>query len=531
MSEVATENTSTGRRSKRGGSAARRAARSEGGNTSGSSMGEAAWMFKLHEMGDEETLAQLEENADTILQEVGVDFRDDDDVEPDSPNPLTLFKQAGCDIKDYRVRFPRGLARKIIQDNAPREYTQHARNSANNVIIGGRRTVFAPVYGPPFIVDLDGERRYTLLEDFQNLVKMNYMTKPFQHAGGTVCEPTDIPVNKRHLDMLYAHMRFSDKPYMGSVTHWSRAHDSVKMSKILFGDDFVDNNTVMTSLINVNSPLVYDSTMLGALKVYAQTNQACLITPFVLSGAMAPCTIAGSAAQILAEAMAGMALVQLIRPGAPVIFGSFVTSMSMQSGAPTFGTPEPAIMMNYLAHLSRRLGVPFRTGGAQTASKIADAQAAYESNALLWSCLPAGVNFLLHSGGWLEGGLSFSYEKFLMDAEQISSWHSWFKGLDMSDNGQAMDTLLANPPGQHHLGTEHTQRNFQTAFWSNPLADNNSFEQWKSEGSSSATERANKLAREKLASYEAPPLDEGKDEELKAYIAERKGSMADAWSS
>ena len=531
MSEVATESTRAGRRgSKRGGSAARRAARSGGGG-GGSSMGEMPWNIPIYEMGDEETLVKLEENADTILQEVGLDFHDDEDTEPGSPDPLALFKEAGCDIKEHRVRFPRGLARKIIQDNAPREFTQCARNSENSVVIGGKRTVFAPVYGPPFIVDLEGERRYTVLEDFENLVKMNYMTKSLQHSGGTVCEPTDIPVNKRHLDMLYAHMRYSDKPYMGSVTHWSRARDSVAMSKILFGDEFVDNNTVMTSLINVNSPLVYDSTMLGALKVYAETGQAVLVTPFVLSGAMAPCTIAGSAVQILAEAMAGMALVQLIRPGTPVIFGSFVTSMSMQSGAPTFGTPEPAIMMNYLGHLSRRLGVPFRTGGQQTASKVPDAQAGYESNALGWASLLSGVNFFLHSAGWQEGGLAFSYEKYLMDAEQISSWHSLFKGLDMSENGQAMDTLLSNPPGQHHLGSEHTQKNFETAFWSNPLADNNSYEQWKSEGSLSAADRANKMAREKLASYEPPPIDEGKDEALKEYVAKRKGEMADAWSS
>ncbi|MGR4001075.1 MAG: trimethylamine methyltransferase family protein [Alphaproteobacteria bacterium] len=525
------------RRGVRGGRAARRAARSGGESLNGAShYGEAAWNFTTYEMGSEEVLAQLEYNADTILEEVGVDFRDpEDEREPGSADPHDLFREAGCEIgvgdESDRVRFPRGLARKIIQESAPSEFMHHARNSANSVIIGGRRTVFSPVYGPPFIRDLEGNRRYAMLEDFENLVKLIYMSPALHYSGGTVCEPTDVPVNKRHLDMLYAHARYSDKPFMGSVTHWSRARDSVAMAERLFGAEFVEKNTVLTALINVNSPLVYDATMLGALKVYAERGQGVQIAPFVLAGAMAPCTAAGCISQILAEAQAGMSLCQLIRPGSPVIFGSFVSSMSMQSGAPTMGTPEPSLIMAHLAQLARRLGVPFRTGGALTASKVADMQAAYESAATLWVSLMSGINLLQHAAGWLEGGLSFSYEKLLMDCDQISAMHRLFRGLDMSENGQAMETLLKNPPGQHHLGTDHTQNNFKEAFWISQLSDNNSFEQWSSEGALDATARANGLARSMLLRYEAPPIDVAVDESLRDFMAQRKSSMADAWSA
>ena len=517
----------------RGGRAARRAARSAGAALNGAShYGEAAWNFPTYEMGSDETLSRLEHNADSILETVGVDFHDSEaEREPGSPSPHELFRDAGCEIENPRVRFPRGLARKIIRDNAPAEFTHHARNPANSVVIGGRRTVFSPVYGPPFIRDLEGERRYAQLADFENLVKLIYMSPALHYSGGTVCEPTDIPVNKRHLDMVYAHARYSDKPFMGSVTHWSRARDSVAMAELLFGKDFVDKNTVLTALINVNSPLVYDATMLGALKVYAERGQGVQVAPFVLAGAMGPCTAAGCIAQILAEAMAGMSLCQLIRPGAPVIFGSFVSSMSMQSGAPTMGTPEPTLIMAHLAQLARRLGVPFRTGGALTASKLPDMQASYESAATLWVSVMSGINLLQHAAGWLEGGLSFSYEKLLMDCDQISGMHRLFRGLDMSENGQAMEVLLENPPGQHHLGTEHTQRNFKDAFWTSVLSDNNSFEQWSSEGSLDVTARANVLARRMLGEYEAPVLDGGVDESLRAFMDRRKSEMPDAWSA
>ncbi len=469
---------------------------------------------------DEEGLSLIEENADTILQEVGIEYH--------YPPALKLFKQAGADIKDQLVRFPKGMCRNIIQDSAPRIFEQKARNPARNVTIGGKSTVFAPVYGPPFVRDLDQGRRYAKIEDFRNFVKLTWMLPSLHHSGGTVCEPTDLPVNKRHFDMVYSHIKYSDKPFMGSVTHPERAQDTVDMCKILFGEEFVDQNTVVINLINANSPMTFDETMLGASEVYARNNQASIISPFILSGAMSPVTAAGTMAQILAEALTGMAFTQLVRPGCPVIFGTFSSSMSMQSGAPTFGTPEPSLVINGCAALARRLGVPFRSGGSLCASKITDAQAAYESANTLLPTITAGVNFVLHAAGWLEGGLSSSYEKLIMDADQLGMMQVFAEGTDLSENGQALSAIREVGPGKHFLGCNHTQENFKTAFYRSSIADNNSFEQWELEGSSDATVRANKIWKQMLNDYQPPELDPAIDEAMLEFIAKRKGSFADS---
>jgi trimethylamine--corrinoid protein Co-methyltransferase len=480
----------------------------------------------LYEVVGAEGLELIEHNADTVLEEVGITFHGDAEA-------LELWRAAGADVQGERVRFPRGMCRSIIQKSAPREYTQHARNPQRSVVIGGKNTVFAPAYGSPFVRDLDQGRRYGTIEDFRNFVKLAYASPHLHHSGGTVCEPVDLPVNKRHFDMVYAHMRYSDKPFMGSVTHPLRAQDTVEMCKILFGDGYIDPatgrpKTVTTSLINANSPLTFDATMLGALKVYARNNQACLVTPFILAGAMAPVTVVGTCTVTLAEALAGLAFVQLLNPGCPVIFGSFASSISMQSGAPTFGTPEPALVLYTMAALARRLGVPFRSGGALCASKIADAQAAYESaNTMSPTCL-AGVNFVLHVAGWLEGGLAMGYEKFIMDADQAGMMHTLLVGVDLSENGQALDAIREVGPGKHFLGCAHTQANFESAFYRSPLADNNSVEQWEIEGSMDMAQRANGIWKKMLREYEPPPIDPAVDEALLDYVARRKASFPDS---
>jgi trimethylamine---corrinoid protein Co-methyltransferase len=471
-------------------------------------------------------LELLEHNADTILEEIGIDFRDD-------PESLALFRSAGADVQGERVHFPRGLCRSLVQATAPRQFTQLARNPARNVVIGGGNTVFAPAYGSPFVRNLDEGRRYARLEDFQNFVKLAYVSNALHHSGGTICEPVDLPVNKRHFDMVYSHMKYSDKPFMGSVTAPERARDTIEMARILFGAEATDPatgrlRTMTISLINANSPLTFDATMLGALKEYARANQATIVTPFILAGAMSPVTVAGTVAQTLAEALAGMALTQLVNPGAPVVLGSFASSLSMQSGAPTFGTPEPALVLYAMAALARRLGVPFRSGGALCASKIADAQAAFESaQTLLPTCL-AGVNFVLHTAGWLEGGLAMGYEKFVMDADQAGMMHTLLAGVDLSANGQAMDALREVGPGKHFLGCAHTQANFETAFYRSPLADNNSYEQWEAEGAADMAQRANASWKKQLAEYEAPPLDPAVDAALLDYMQRRKASFPDS---
>ncbi|MEX2328656.1 MAG: trimethylamine methyltransferase family protein [Nitriliruptoraceae bacterium] len=472
-----------------------------------------------YELVSEEGLVQLEDNAEVILEEVGVEFRG-------HPRSLRLLADAGAEVDGERVRFPRGLCRSIVQEHAPSVYTQHARNPARSVTIGGDATVFAPNYGSPFVTDLDGGRRYATLADFENFVRLTYLTPSLHHSGGTVCEPVDIPVNKRHLDMVYAHLRWSDKPFMGSVTAGERALDTVEMARIAFGGD-LDDRTVVTSLINASSPLVWDQTMLDAAEVYATHNQACIITPFILAGAMAPVTAAGVVAQSLAEALAGMTFVQLVRPGAPVVLGSFASSMSMQTGAPTFGTPEPAIVLYTMAALARRLGVPFRSGGSLTASKVPDAQAASESAQTLIPTLLAGVNFVLHAAGWLEGGLAISYEKFILDADQLGMMEVIARGLDLSDNGQALDAIREVGPGAHHLGSAHTLANFETAFHRSATADNSSFEQWEEDGSLDAAARASARWKELLAAYEPPDIDDRVDEQLREYVTRRKAEMPD----
>ncbi|MBT4987356.1 MAG: trimethylamine methyltransferase family protein [Proteobacteria bacterium] len=473
------------------------------------------------ELASEEVLALIENNADTVLETIGIDFRDD-------PLALDLLKQAGASVEGERVRFPKGMCREIISSSAPAEFTQHARNPDRSVRIGGNHTVLVPAYGSPFVHDLDKGRRYATLSDFENFTRLAYMSPSLHHSGGTLCEPVDLPVNKRHLDMIYSHLRWSDKPFMGSVTHPDRAQDTVDMAKIAFGDDFLDTHCAITSLINANSPMTFDATMLGAARVYAENNQATVISPFILSGAMSPVTIVGTCTQILAEALAGICFTQLTRKGAPVIFGTFSSAVSMQSGAPTFGTPEPSMVIFICAALARRLGVPFRSGGGLCGSKLPDAQAAYEAANTLQSAMLAGVNFMLHTAGWLEGGLAMGYEKFILDADQAGMIEVFLSGVDASENGQAMDALATVGPGNHFLGCEHTQANFETAFYRSTTADNNSFEQWQSEGALDAAQRANITWKKMLDEYEAPPIDEGMDEALREFVMTKKNAVPDS---
>ncbi|QEW20597.1 trimethylamine:corrinoid methyltransferase [Marinibacterium anthonyi] len=468
-----------------------------------------------------EALEIIETNAETVLAEIGVNF-------VNNPAALALWRDAGAEVEGERVRIPRGLARQLCA-TAPSSYTQHARNPERNVVIGGKSLVCAPVYGPPFVRDAKGGRRYATMEDFRNFVKLGYMSKWLHHSGGTVCEPTDVPVNKRHLDMLHAHMTLSDKPFMGSVTEPSRAQDSVDMCEILFGKDFVQNNTVMTSLININSPLTFDDVMMGALEVYARNNQASIVSPFIVGGAMAPVSVAGTLTQVLAEVLAGIAYSQLVRAGAPVIFGAFVTSIDMNSGAPTFGTPEASQILYGAGQLARRMNLPFRSGGALCGSKLPDAQAAYETSNTLNTALMGGVNFMLHACGWLEGGLVSSYEKFVMDADQLGVLHKLAEGIAVDENAQAMGAIAEVGPGGHYLGCAHTQANFKSAFWRSQVFDYKPFETWDEEGARDTQALASERVAKMLETYQQPTLDPAVLEALDAYVARKKAGMPDAF--
>ena len=506
------------RRSRSGGGAARRAERTA---VSVETERYIERNIPLYEFLDEATLEIIEYNAETVLEEIGVNF-------VDSPEALERWRSVGATIEGERVRIPRGLARELCK-TAPSKFVQHARNPERNVEIGGKTLVTAPVYGPPFVRDRDGGRRYATLADFQKFVKLGYMSKYLHHSGGTVCEPTDVPVNKRHLDMLLTHMVYSDKPFMGSVTEPSRAQDSVEMCEILFGKEFVQNNTVMTSLININSPLTFDSIMMGALEVFASNNQASIISPFIVGGAMAPVSVVGTLTQVLAEVLAGIAYSQIIKPGAPVIFGTFVTSIDMNSGAPTFGTPEASQILYGAGQLARRMNLPFRSGGGLCGSKLPDAQAAYETANTLNAALLGGVNFMLHSCGWLEGGLVASFEKFVMDADHLGTLQKMGLGVSADENGQAMDAIREVGPSGHYLGCDHTQKNFKSAFWRSNLFDYKPFETWYEEGARDTYSLAAERVASQVASYQQPPLDPEILAALEKYVADKKAAMPDAF--
>lgn len=469
----------------------------------------------------EENLVRIEQTADRILAEVGIEFRDD-------PAAIELWRKAGADVSGLLVKFEPGMLREILK-TAPAAFKQHARNPACSVMIGDGSVVFAPAYGSPFVMDLDQGRRYGTIEDFTNFVKLAQASPWLHHSGGTICEPVDLPVNKRHLDMVYAHLRYSDRPFMGSVTSQERAEESIDMARLVFGGDFVDENCVILGNVNVNSPLVWDGTMTLSLRAYARANQAAVVVPFILGGAMGPVTSAGAIAQSLAETMAGCALTQLERPGAPVIFGNFLSSMSLRSGSPTFGTPEPAIGSMVVGQLARRLNLPLRCAGNFTTSKLPDAQAMNEGTMSMLSAVHCGANFILHSAGFLDGLLSMSYEKFMLDCDFCGALHSYLDGVKIDDNELALDAFREVGPGNHFFGSQHTLNNYETAFWDTDLADNEAYEKWQMAGSSDAATRANKRWKDVLADYQAPALDPAIDEALQDFIAQRKQAVEDAW--
>ena len=469
----------------------------------------------------EEELRAVEARADAILAKVGVDF-------PEDREARTLLANAGATVRGDRVLFEPGLARSLCQ-TAPAQFEMFARNPNRRLHFGDNAVVFMPAYGSPFVTCLDRGRRYATLEDFENLVKLAYQTPFLHHSGGTVCEPVDQPVNKRHLDMVYAHLRYSDKPFMGSVTSPERAEDTLKMARIAFGDEAFEQHCVMQGNINVNSPLVYDAVMTGALKAYARAGQCPVISPFILAGAMSPVTQVAALAQALAELLAGIALTQVIRPGCPVVAGSFLTTMNLKTGAPTFGTPEAHLASLAFGQLIRRLNLPVRTGGHLTASKCADAQSMQESATSMMSGLMAGSNFVFHAAGWLEGGLTVGYEKFMLDLDHCGMMHRFAEGLVVDDESLALDAYDEAPPGQNHLGTSHTLRNFRSANFDSDLADVQPFETWAEQGSQSAEQRANAKWKQALQVYIPPQLDPSIDEALRAFMDEKKASMPDAW--
>ncbi|WP_233092625.1 trimethylamine methyltransferase family protein [Paracoccus sp. IB05] len=462
---------------------------------------------------DDEAVAIIERNADRILDEIGMEFRGDAEV-------LEIFRKAGARVDGERVRFDPGWCRDKIK-TAPKVFTQHARNPGRSVQIGGEAQLFAPSFGPPFVHDMEKGRRYATIHDFREITKLHYSLNAVNHSGGVVVEPVDLPVPLRHLHMAHTHLTHSDKPFMGAVTAPERARDTIEMAKLAMGAEFVDANCVLYSVVNTNAPLVLDETMLWALKEYARAGQATVVSPFVLGGAMSPVTVAATLAQVLAEVMASVALIQLIRPGAPSVFGTFFSPLSLRTGAPTFGTPEGTQFQMCAKTLADRLGLPFHSVGALTASKVPDAQAGYESQAQLMGAVMAGVNFIIHATGCLEGLLTTGYEKIVMDADRCAAMARFTQGIDFSEAAQAMEAFHEIGPGGHFLGAAHTRENFESAFWLGEMSDNGTYEQWTAEGGLWQQDRASARVKQILRDYEAPAMDDSIREALDDFVARR----------
>ncbi len=475
-----------------------------------------------YELLSVESLIKLEQQADWLLENTGVEFRGDSVA-------IELFREAGATIEGELIRFENGLARHLCS-TAPSEFKLHSRNENHTVNLGGEHVILMPGYGSPFVSDMDNGRRYATLEDFHNFVKLTYLTPYLHHSGGTVCEPTDVPVNKRHLDMVYAHLHLTTKPFMGSVTSLLRAQDSIDMARIVYGKSFMESNAVMQGNINVNSPFVYDSTMSGALRIYAQANQCVCVSPAIFAGAMGPVSMSAVCAQTLAEAMVGIALAQLVRPGCPAVLGSFHSTMNLRTGSLTFGTPEANLATMTLSQLGRRLGVPVRSGGGQiTASNTPDGQAMMDSTNAMWSTMISGTHQVWHAAGWLEGGLTMSYEKFVMDLDNCGAMMKQMQGIDVDDESLSLASYGETGPGDNFLSTKHTMRHFATANYESLLPDAGPFETWIENGALTAEQRANAVYKAMLDSYVKPQIEDTVNENLKEFIAERKSSMPDEW--
>lgn len=472
----------------------------------------------VYELLDDEGCELIHRESMKVLSEIGIDFY--------LPEALEILKAEGADVDGETVRFDPALVGEYV-DRAPSTFQQIARNPENTLTIGGEHLVFAPVYGPPFVHDLKRGRRDATLQDFQNFVKLAYLSPYIHHSGGTIVEPADEPTATRHLDMLYAHIKYSDKPFMGSVMSRQNAVDSVEMVKLLFGAEEIEANPALISLINISSPRRLDDRMLEALTVYARARQATIITPFILSGAMAPVTLAGTLIQQNAEALAGIVYAQMVQAGTPVVYGSFMTNVDLKSGAPVFGSPESQLALIASAQMARRYKLPFRSGGMFASSKIPDAQSAYESVMTMLPAVQSGANFILHAAGWLENGLAAGYEKFVLDCEVLGMLHTYVRGIDLSEDARAMESLRSVPPGGHHLGTSHTLERFSDAFYRAGIFDYNDVDTWAEQGSLTAPEKASARVRQLLTEYETPALDDGLDEQIQSFIATRKTELLD----
>jgi trimethylamine--corrinoid protein Co-methyltransferase len=453
-----------------------------------------------------------------IVSEIGVEFI--------LPEAVEVFREAGQTVEDAVVKLDPDFVLEQVA-KAPAEFDVQARNPGHSVHVGGNSMVFTAVYGCPF-VRLGGERRDATMADFENLVRLSQSFEQLDSPGGTICEPNDRPLDSRHLDMVFALQTLSDKPYMGSVTSGPNAADTIRMTEILFGGrEAIERTPAVIALINVNSPLRYDDRMLAAMFEYVRAGQPVVITPFLLMGAMSPVAVPATLAQQLAEALAGIALAQLLRPGTPVILGSFLSNTDMQSGSPSFGTPESAVGLLCTGQMARHYGLPWRSGGGFTSSQTVDAQSAYEAVMTMIPTFLAGTNYVMHAAGWLESGLVSCFEKFVVDIEVLRMLTAEFAPLEVTDETLAFGAHEEVGHGGHFLGAAHTLERFRECFYRPLLSSTENFERWQRNGGRDATERAGEIWRKTLEEYEQPPLDDAVREELAEYVSRRRTELGD----
>jgi trimethylamine--corrinoid protein Co-methyltransferase len=467
---------------------------------------------------DDEQVQRIHDASMDIIEEVGIEFRCDD--------AIGMWRAAGADVDGVTVRIDREHLMSLL-GTAPSSYTMVARDPAHTVTVGDGRTIFTPSYGAPYVLDLNGVRRPATLQDFRDFTKLNHLSPALHMSGGVVCEPMDVPVPKRHLYMTESLLKYSSKPFMGAVTSMDRAEDSLHMAGIVFGQDFVRETTVMTCLANANTPLVWDKTMLDSVRVFAAANQATLFSPFVLGGASTPASTVGAVIQVNIEALTGVAFSQLVRAGAPALYGQWLSTVSMRTGAPQAGTPEICHMNLLTAQMARHYNLPSRCSGSCTSSKMVDAQAGYEAARNMYGVLMAGTNFVLSTTGYLESAMCQSYAKWVLDSEQLELMYRLGSGVSFDDLDEVLDSMRSVPAGGHHLGTEHTLANFQTAFSMPEMMNSDNYEQWLADGSQSAEERAAVRCRQMLDEYEEPALDDHVREELDDYVARRDAELPD----
>ena len=466
----------------------------------------------------EDAMSQLDKGWRRLVTEIGVEF--------DSEQALELFRGAGQKVEDNKVFLdPDFVLAQVAK--APREFDVQARNHEHDIHIGGDSMAFGAVYGPPFVREGD-VRRDATMDDYRRFTKLAQSFPVLDSAGGVICEPNDTPLDSRHLDMTYALQTLTDKIYMGNVVSGVNARDTIAMGEILFGGrEAIEATPVSISLINCNSPLRWDGRMLEALIEYSSANQAVVLTPFILMGAMSPVTVPAALVQQIAEALSGIALSQLVRPGCPVIFGSFLSNIDMQSGSPTFGTPESGIGLLCTGQIARHFGLPFRSGGALTSSQVPDAQAGYEALMTMLPTFLAGANWVMHSAGWLEGGLVAGYEKFIVDVELLQMLQVEFTPLEIDEASLAFDAHQEVGHGGHFLGAMHTLERFRTCFYRPLLSSSENYERWMRNGGVDAAGRATKIYQQRLDEYEQPALDDAIRQQLEEYVVRRRAELGD----